>query len=100
MDNIKVDGCMIKIIRFAFCRFATLLNEPMQKKLYHTLLFIVLSANINAQTSVTVSKPNYPYVKAYMSFIIPCVTFNKDETVTQFEKATTIGFPVGLNVYY
>lgn len=58
------------------------------------------SGKLFAQSETLVSKPNYPYVKAYMSFIIPWVTVNKDETVWQFEKATTIGFPVGLNVYY
>jgi len=72
----------------------------MDKKLCNTLVLILFSANLFAQSQVTVSKPNYPYVKAYLSLILPCVTVNKDETVTQFEKATTIGFPVGLNVYY
>ena len=72
----------------------------MDKKLCNTLVLIVFSANLFAQSQVTVSKPNYPYVKAYLSLILPCVTVNKYETVTQFEKATTLGFPVGLNVYY
>lgn len=44
--------------------------------------------------------PAYPYVKGYLSFLIPVVTVNKDETITEFEKATTIGFPVGINIYY
>ncbi|HZZ75586.1 MAG TPA: hypothetical protein VFE04_06630 [Puia sp.] len=74
----------------------------MKKRLYHTLLFlsIATSGKIYAQSEVKVSKPNYPYVKGYLSFIIPWVTINKDETVTEFEKATTVGFPFGLNVYY
>jgi hypothetical protein len=42
----------------------------------------------------------YPYSKGYMSFIIPWVTINKNTTTTEFQSATTIGFPVGLNVYY
>jgi len=46
------------------------------------------------------SYASFPYVKAYVSFIIPWVTINKDATTTEFEKSTTIGFPVGLNVYY
>ena len=46
------------------------------------------------------SYTSFPYVKAYVSFIIPWVTINKTETTTEFEKSTTIGFPVGLNVYY
>ena len=43
---------------------------------------------------------SYPYVKGYLSFIIPVVTINKNETTTNFQTATTIGFPVGVNVYY
>jgi hypothetical protein len=74
----------------------------MMRRLVYLFLLIgfIATEKLNAQTEVLVSKPNYPYVKAYMSFIIPWVTINKDETVTEFEKATTIGFPVGLNVYY
>lgn len=66
------------------------------------LCFICLagSGNLCAQSAVSDSKPNYPYVKGYLSFIIPWVTINKEEMVTEFERATTIGFPVGLNVYY
>ena len=47
----------------------------------------------------TTSQP-YPYVKGYLSFIIPVVTINKNETTPNFKETTTIGFPVGLNVYY
>lgn len=74
----------------------------MKKRLCHTLLFLCLatSGKLYAQSEVQVSKPNYPYVKGYLSLIIPWVTINKDETVTEFEKATTVGFPFGLNVYY
>jgi hypothetical protein len=57
------------------------------------------SCIVNAQSQPP-EHPPYPYVKGYLSFIIPWVTINKNETVTEFEKATTIGFPVGLNVYY
>jgi hypothetical protein len=28
------------------------------------------------------------------------LTINKNETTTEFENATTIGFPVGVNIYY
>lgn len=42
----------------------------------------------------------YPRVKAYLSFIIPWVTINKNTTTTEFQSATTVGFPVGVNVYY
>lgn len=46
------------------------------------------------------SYASFPYVKAYVSFIIPWVTINKNATTTEFQANTTIGFPVGLNVYY
>lgn len=74
----------------------------MKKRLSTMLIFAYLmaSGNLYAQSEPLISKPNYPYIKAYLSFIIPWVTINKDETVTEFEKSTTIGFPVGLNVYY
>jgi hypothetical protein len=42
--------------------------------------------------------PSYPYAKAYLTFIIPWVTISKT-TTTEFQSATTIGFPVGLMVY-
>lgn len=74
----------------------------MKRRLITILLlaYLAASGNLYGQSETAVSKPNYPYVKGYLSFIIPWVTGNKDETVTEFEKATTIGFPVGLNVYY
>jgi len=56
-----------------------------------------------AQTTMVTtsgSTTSYPYVKGYLSFIIPIVTINKDATTPNFKEATTIGFPVGLNVYY
>lgn len=43
---------------------------------------------------------SFPYTKAYISFIIPWVTINRKMTTTEFQSNTTIGFPVGLNVYY
>ena len=42
----------------------------------------------------------YPMVKAYLSFILPIVTINKDKTTPNFKESTTIGFPIGVNVYY
>jgi hypothetical protein len=58
-----------------------------------------------AQSSVSPAQNStgsqaYPYVKGYLSFIIPVVTINKNTTTPNFKEATTIGFPVGLNVYY
>jgi hypothetical protein len=65
---------------------------------------LVLSATLLYEGRVLAqsdpSAPVYPQVKGYLSFLIPMVTFNKDETVTEFERATTIGFPVGINIYY
>lgn len=55
---------------------------------------------LRSQSNSVAPAPVYPHVKAYLSFLIPMVTVNKDETVTEFERATTIGFPVGINVYY
>ena len=52
------------------------------------------------QTAEPSAAPTYPYAKAYLSFIIPWVTINKNTTTTEFQNATTIGFPVGLTVYY
>jgi hypothetical protein len=45
----------------------------MKKSLSNTLLFayLVASGNLYAQSEALVSKPNYPYVKGYLSFIIP-----------------------------
>jgi hypothetical protein len=48
----------------------------------------------------TATTPAYPYVKGYLSFIFPVVTINKNETTPNFKETTTIGFPVGVNVYY
>jgi hypothetical protein len=64
------------------------------------LIYLAAPGTLFAQSQEPVAKPNYPYVKGYLSFIIPWVTMNKNETVTEFEKATTVGFPVGMNIYY
>jgi hypothetical protein len=74
----------------------------MKKGLRSTLLFVCLAASVHlyAQSETPLTTPNYPYVKGYLSFIIPWVKIDKDQTVWEFQTATTIGFPVGLNVYY
>ena len=67
------------------------------------LLFPIamLGANgLSAQSTSKDSTITYPRVKSYLSFIIPWVTINKNTTTTEFESATTIGFPVGINIYY
>jgi len=53
-----------------------------------------------ADPSKPPTPPTYPYSKAYLSFIIPWVTVNRNTTTTEFQTATTIGFPVGINVYF
>jgi hypothetical protein len=53
-----------------------------------------------AQNYTATDTPRYHVVKTYLSFIIPWVTVNKNATTTEFETATTIGFPVGINIYY
>jgi hypothetical protein len=57
-----------------------------------------------APETTTASAPataeTYPRVKAYLSFIIPWVTINKNTTTTEFQSATTVGFPVGINIYF
>ena len=64
-------------------------------------LFLCLSLSLFAQTTdSTRAKETYPHVKMYLSFIIPWVTINKNTTTYEFQNATTIGFPVGVNVYY
>lgn len=60
---------------------------------------VVLIRPVFAQDAAHAAE-TYPRVKAYMSFIIPWVTINKNTTTTEFQNATTIGFPVGVNVYY
>jgi len=66
------------------------------------LLFLGLhvSARVSAQTDTATEAPRYHVVKGYLSFIIPWVTINKEKTTTEFQNATTIGFPVGINIYY
>jgi hypothetical protein len=46
------------------------------------------------------STPTYPYVKGYLSFIIPWVTFQGKTVTPEFKSATTLGFPFGVLVYY
>ncbi len=49
----------------------------------------------------TVVKPTYPRVVGYLSFILPLITVTKDATTHNFSNgATSIGFPIGVNVLY
>jgi hypothetical protein len=51
-------------------------------------------------TASAVPSPTYPYVKGYLSFIIPWVTVQGNTVTPEFKTATTIGFPFGVLVYY
>ena len=46
------------------------------------------------------TEPVYPKVVGYFSFIIPMATLQNYTTTTEFVKATSIGFPTGINVLY
>jgi hypothetical protein len=49
------------------------------------------------------SEPPQAFVRksvGYLSFIFPVVTIQGSTTTPNFKSATTIGFPVGINVYY
>jgi len=74
----------------------------MRKAFLYTLLglFLLVSIGAAAQTDTATEEPRYHVVKGYLSFIIPWVTINKDKTTTEFQAATTIGFPVGINIYF
>ena len=74
----------------------------MRKDICISILAIIL-LNVNsalAQQQTPSMPPTYPKVVGYLSFIIPVVSINKNSTTTDFTSATTIGFPVGLNVLY
>ncbi|HLZ87518.1 MAG TPA: hypothetical protein VKQ52_09770 [Puia sp.] len=66
------------------------------------LLFpLFVAHHLSAQTvSSSGDTIRYHVVKGYLSFIIPWVTINKNTTTSEFQSATTIGFPVGINIYY
>jgi len=67
------------------------------KKIIPLLVLLPVALHSAAQDTTHIS---YPYTKSYVSFIIPWITIRGNETTTEFQTVTTIGFPVGLNVYY
>ncbi|TDW96719.1 hypothetical protein [Dinghuibacter silviterrae] len=71
-------------------------------KLIFTISLLLSTLCLFAQTDSTTKPevPQYHLTKAYLSFIIPWVTINNKTTTTEFQSNTTIGFPVGINVYY
>lgn len=69
------------------------------------IAFTAISLSSNHVFSQTIAAPPVVYPKAvgYMSFILPIVTINKDETTndfSNFNNGFSIGFPVGVNVLY
>ncbi|HWB23939.1 MAG TPA: hypothetical protein VG738_00600 [Chitinophagaceae bacterium] len=65
--------------------------------------FITLALLTGSNIGFSQSPPPaavYPKPVGYVSFIFPLVTVNKNETTSNFTHATTIGFPVGVNVLY
>jgi hypothetical protein len=62
-------------------------------------LGVFYSRSSFGQEIPTPAAATYPQTKAYMSFIIPWVTINKNTTTSEFQTATTIGFPIGLLVF-
>jgi hypothetical protein len=74
-----------------------------KKEVILSLLITLLSIGAFAQTDLSPASPaktTYPKTVGYLSFIIPVVTAEGSTTTTDFTSATTIGFPVGLNVLY
>jgi len=78
----------------------------MRKAISFACLFLSLMvtdrmyAQSELQLPATSPSPTYPTTKAYLSFIIPWVTFQGNTATPEFKKATTIGFPVGVLVLY
>ncbi len=61
-------------------------------------LSVLTSMVSHAQTQPPT--PTYPYVKGYLSFIIPWVSYQGSKWTPDFKSTTTIGFPFGVLVYY
>lgn len=71
----------------------------------HIVFFTITTLLILCHTQITFGQGTaqsivYPKVVGYLSFIIPIVTIDKNLTTTNFKNATSIGFPVGLNILY
>ncbi len=80
----------------------------MRKIITLILSIIVLTAgNVFSQTTTPPANAAapvvYPKIVGYLSFILPLVTINKNETTndfSDFKNGFAIGFPVGINVLY
>jgi hypothetical protein len=70
------------------------------------LLGLISIVLLNAPDLFSQSQPvptTYPKVVGYLSFILPLVTINKNETSNDFSGGINnfaIGFPIGVNVLY
>lgn len=67
---------------------------------YVALVFIMITCGNNKTFSQTAEHPKYPRVVGYLSFIFPIVSAEAHSTTWNFQQATSIGFPVGVNVLY
>jgi hypothetical protein len=90
-----------------------LLKHLLKSILIAVVLFTLVSGNAFAQQantnstkmdpvaapSISVAK-TYPRAVGYLSFIVPVVVIDKNETSWNFNGTTKIGFPVGVNVLY
>ena len=68
-------------------------------------LLLLIFFFIKTPPAQTPAAPNviYPKVVGYLSFILPLIKINKDETTNDFENFKNnfaIGFPVGINILY
>lgn len=75
-------------------------NLIMKKNLFAIILMIALLSSRNTFAQEASVKPTYPKTVGYLSFIIPVVTLQGSKTTTNFTNATSIGFPVGVNILY
>lgn len=72
----------------------------MKKILRFLPALILFPMASRTQSMTTSSEPVYPRVIGYLSFIIPVVTADRNHVTTNFKEATSIGFPVGVNILY
>ncbi len=66
-------------------------------------VIILFAASRLFSQSVKSTSVIYPKTTAYMSFILPVVTVNKEKVTTDFssfKNGFAIGFPVGINILY
>jgi hypothetical protein len=77
-------------------------TETMLKWIAAVLLNFLSVSDLFSQSEIK-DQHFYPKAVGYMSFVLPLVKFNKDETTNDFENFKNnfaIGFPVGINILY